>query len=81
MASMASLDRVPAHTFRGKKTLEEMYDNRRQADLYILMLTTALGMCMVALVPRLIRSIRWTRTCKFSDIRLSRIPQGNQGRC
>tara|TARA_B110001452_G_scaffold260314_1_gene257687 strand:+ start:2538 stop:4226 length:1689 start_codon:yes stop_codon:yes gene_type:complete len=49
LASMASLDRVPAHTFEGKKSLEEMYDNRRQADLYILMLTTALGMCMVAL--------------------------------
>lgn len=49
MASMASLDRVPAHTFKGNKSLEEMYDNRRQADLYILMLTTALGMCMVAL--------------------------------
>ena len=50
---MASLDRVPAHTFAGKKTLEEMYDNRRQADLYILMLTTALGMCMVALAQDL----------------------------
>lgn len=53
LASMASLDRVPAHTFDGKKTLEEMYDNRRQADLYILMLTTALGMCMVALAQDL----------------------------
>jgi proton-translocating NADH-quinone oxidoreductase chain N len=53
LASMASLDRVPAHTFEGKKTLEEMYDNRRQADLYILMLTTALGMCMVALAQDL----------------------------
>jgi NADH-quinone oxidoreductase subunit N len=30
-----------------------MYDNRRQADLYILMLTTALGMCMVALAQDL----------------------------
>jgi len=53
LASMASLDRVPAHTFGGKKTLEEMYDNRRQADLYILMLTTSLGMCMVALAQDL----------------------------
>jgi proton-translocating NADH-quinone oxidoreductase chain N len=53
LASMASLDRVPAHTFEGKKTLEEMYDNRRQADLYILMLTTSLGMCMVALAQDL----------------------------
>ena len=53
MASMASLDRVPAHTYNGKKSLEEMYDNRRQADLYILMLTTSLGMCMVALAQDL----------------------------
>ena len=49
LASMASLDRIPAHTFDGKKTLEEMYDNRRQADFYILLLTTAIGMCIVAL--------------------------------
>ena len=53
LAAMASLDRVPANTFEGKKTLKEMYDNRRQADLYILMLTTALGMCMVALAQDL----------------------------
>ena len=53
LASMATLDRVPAHTFKGKKTLDEMYDNRRQADLYILLLTTALGMCMVALAQDL----------------------------
>ena len=49
LASMASLDRIPAHTFEGKKTLDEMYDNRRQADFYILLLTTAIGMCIVAL--------------------------------
>ena len=49
LASMASLDRIPANTFEGKKSLEEMYDNRRQADFYILMLTTAIGMCVVAL--------------------------------
>jgi len=53
LASMATLDRVPAHTFKGKKTMDEMYDNRRQADLYILLLTTALGMCMVALAQDL----------------------------
>lgn len=53
LASMASLDRVPANTFSGKKSLNEMYDNRRQADFYILMLTTALGMCMVALAQDL----------------------------
>ena len=43
LASMATLDRVPAHTFKGKKNLDELYDNRRQADLYILLLTTTLG--------------------------------------
>ena len=48
LASMASLDRIPAHTYSGKKSLEEMYDNRRQADFYILMLTTAIGMCTVS---------------------------------
>lgn len=53
LASMATLDRVPAHTFKGKKTLDELYDNRRQADLYILLLTTTLGMCMVALASDL----------------------------
>lgn len=53
LASMASLDRIPANTFEGKKTLEELYDNRRQADFYILMLTTSLGMCMVALAQDL----------------------------
>ena len=53
LASMASLDRIPADTFQGKKSLEEMYDNRRQADFYILMLTTAVGMCMVALAQDL----------------------------
>ncbi|MBS84729.1 MAG: hypothetical protein CMA90_06350, partial [Euryarchaeota archaeon] len=53
LASMASLDRIPAHTFEGKKSLEEMYDNRRQADFYILMLTTAIGMCIVALAQDL----------------------------
>ena len=53
LESMASLDRVPANTFAGKKSLNEMYDNRRQADFYILMLTTALGMCTVALAQDL----------------------------
>ena len=53
LACMASLDRIPAHTHDGKKTLEEMYDNRRQADFYILMLTTAFGMCIVALAQDL----------------------------
>jgi NADH-quinone oxidoreductase subunit N len=53
LASMASLDRIPAHTFSGKKSLDEMYDNRRQADFYILMLTTALGMSTVALAQDL----------------------------
>ena len=53
LASMASLDRIPAHTFDGKKNLGELYDNRRQADFYILMLTTAIGMCMVALAQDL----------------------------
>lgn len=49
LASMASLDRVPATIFEETDELVEMYDNRRQADLYLLMLTTALGMCLVAL--------------------------------
>ena len=53
LASMATLDRVPAHTFKGNKTMDEMYDNRRQADLYILLLTTTIGMCMVALAQDL----------------------------
>ncbi len=53
LACMASLDRVPATIFEETDELEEMYNNRRQADLYILMLTVALGMCMVALAQDL----------------------------
>jgi hypothetical protein len=49
LAALASLDRVPATTYEETDELDEMYNNRRQADLYILMLTTALGMSMVAL--------------------------------
>ncbi|MDP6869565.1 MAG: NADH-quinone oxidoreductase subunit N [Candidatus Poseidoniaceae archaeon] len=53
LASMASLDRVPATIYEETDELEEMYNNRRQADLYILMLTVAVGMCMVALAQDL----------------------------
>ncbi len=53
LAAIASMDRVPATMQHSSNTLEEMYDNRRQADLYILMLTTALGMSMVALAQNL----------------------------
>ncbi len=48
LAAIASLDRVPATTMVDKLDLDEMYNNRRQADLYILMLTTTICMCMVA---------------------------------
>ena len=53
LAAIASLDRVPATTMVDKLDLDEMYNNRRQADLYILMLTTTSGMCMVALAQDL----------------------------
>ncbi len=53
LAAIASLDRVPATTMVDKLDLDEMYNNRRQADLYILMLTTTIGMCMVALAQDL----------------------------
>lgn len=53
LAALASLDRVPATIYEETDELEEMYNNRRQADLYILMLTTALGMSMVALAQDL----------------------------
>ena len=32
LACMARLDSITPHTFDAKKTLEELYDNRRQAD-------------------------------------------------
>ena len=53
LAAMASLDRVPATTYEETDELDEMYNNRRQVDLYILMLTTAIGMSMVALAQDL----------------------------
>ena len=49
-ASIASLDRLPVGKGSDSETL---YNNRRQVDFYILLLTTALGMSLVALAQDL----------------------------
>ena len=51
-ASLASLDRLPSK--KGETDdADTLYNNRRQVDFYILLLTTALGMSIVALAQDL----------------------------
>ena len=49
LASLASMNRLQVHGIGSKVSESELYNNRRQADFYILMLTSALGMSVVAL--------------------------------
>ena len=48
LASAASVNRLPA-TSRKDRSLSGLYNNRRQVDFYILLITTGLGMAVVAL--------------------------------
>ena len=52
LASAASINRVPA-TSRADRSAAGLYNNRRQVDLYVLLLTTGLGMAVVALAQDL----------------------------
>ena len=48
LAAIASLDRLPIGS-QNSDDIDVLFNNRRQADFYILMLTSALGMSVVAL--------------------------------
>ncbi|MCH1442933.1 MAG: NADH-quinone oxidoreductase subunit N [Candidatus Poseidoniaceae archaeon] len=48
LAALASLDRLPTGSVKSND-IDVLFNNRRQADFYILMLTSALGMSVVAL--------------------------------
>ena len=52
LASAASVNRLPA-TSRADRSLNGLYNNRRQVDFYILLITTGLGMAVVALAQDL----------------------------
>ncbi|MEK9650991.1 MAG: NADH-quinone oxidoreductase subunit N [Poseidonia sp.] len=52
LASAASVNRMPATT-RADRTASGLYNNRRQVDFYILLMTTGLGMSVVALAQDL----------------------------
>ncbi|MEC8167954.1 MAG: proton-conducting transporter membrane subunit, partial [Candidatus Thermoplasmatota archaeon] len=52
LASAASVNRIPA-TSRADRSLSGLYNNRRQVDFYILLITTGLGMAVVALAQDL----------------------------
>ena len=52
LASIASIDRLPA-TSRKDRSVSGLYNNRRQVDFYILLITCGLGMSVVALAQDL----------------------------
>ena len=52
LASIASIDRLPA-TSRKDRSVSGLYNNRRQVDFYILLMTCGLGMSVVALAQDL----------------------------
>jgi len=53
LASFASMNRLKVEGTGGKLTEDQLFNNRRQADFYILMLTCGLGMSVVALAQDL----------------------------
>jgi proton-translocating NADH-quinone oxidoreductase chain N len=52
LASAASVNRLPA-TSRSDRTPAGLYNNRRQVDFYVLLMTTGIGMSVVALAQDL----------------------------
>lgn len=52
LASAASVNRMPA-TNRADRSMSGLYNNRRQVDFYILLITSGLGMAVVALAQDL----------------------------
>jgi proton-translocating NADH-quinone oxidoreductase chain N len=53
LAAFASMNRLDVKGIGSKISSEELYNNRRQGDFYILMVTCALGMSIVALAQDL----------------------------
>ena len=53
LASFSSMNRLKVEGTGGKLSEDQLYNNRRQADFYILMLTCGLGMSVVALAQDL----------------------------
>jgi NADH-quinone oxidoreductase subunit N len=53
LASFASMNRLKVEGVGSRLNAEQLYNNRRQADFYILMLTCGLGMSVVALAQDL----------------------------
>ena len=53
LASFASMNRLKVEGVGAQLNAEQLYNNRRQADFYILMLTCGLGMSVVALAQDL----------------------------
>ena len=53
LASFASMNRLDVKGIGAKLSTDELYNNRRQGDFYILMITCALGMSIVALAQDL----------------------------
>jgi len=52
LASAASVNRIPA-TSRNDRSASGLYNNRRQVDFYVLLMTSGLGMAVVALAQDL----------------------------
>jgi len=52
LASAASVNRIPA-TSRNDRSASGLYNNRRQVDFYVLLITSGLGMAVVALAQDL----------------------------
>ena len=53
LAAFSSMNRLPVNGVGSKVSETELFNNRRQADFYILMVTCALGMSVVALAQDL----------------------------
>ena len=53
LVSLASIDRFAASPVSSRMSVNSLYNNRRQADFYIMLMTSALGMSIVALAENL----------------------------
>ena len=79
LASAASVNRLPA-TSRSDRTAAGLYNNRRQVDFYILLLTTGLGMSIVALAQDLFLLFIGLELASFSTyVLVSFIKESKEG--
>ena len=72
LAAIASLDRLPTGSQKSDD-IDVLFNNRRQADFYILMLTSALGMSVVALAQDMFVLFVGLELASFSTYVLSLI--------